>query len=450
MSLIGRDSKAGAAIPPWPAPRPQVPMVRPRPLLLDPWVALALLYPLTMLVEFDLVGQLYLIDLLGLPLLGLLLVRPDAQARLRQIAPAVMLLALWLASAIVTDLIRATPPADFLRGWGRTGFFALQILVLWLWLPRRQAYFASFAIGLGIAAIFSVPEEFASFEWKFGYDRAASLVTLGLAYFAVRKAPRLGVAVPLVMIGIALFLLLQSARSAFGIAFVAAVIAALVLVKDRMSGRRGRLGGGALLALVGLAGAAAMGAFSLYGSAVEDGLLGRAALEKYREQTGGEVPLILGGRTESLVSIQAIADSPIIGHGSWARDKRYADMFYAARVRLGLPMENPLAQRSDLIPTHSHLFGAWVEAGLAGGIFWIWVIGTIVMAVLALFRGGRTALAPLACYAATALLWSTLFSPSGATERFFDAFCLVLVMALVIGWRGSLGWRARSVGQRTA
>ena len=450
MSLLSRDATAGTPVARWSPPRPKVPMVRPRPLLLDPWVGLALLYPLTMLVEFDLGGQLYLIDLLGLPLLGLLLTRPDSRARLRQIAPAVALLALWLASAVVTDLIRATSPADFLRGWGRTGFFALQVVILWLWLPRRQAYFASFAIGLGIAAIFSVPEEFAGFEWKFGYDRAASLVTLGLAYFAVRKAPGLGVAVPLVMIAIALFLLLQSARSAFGIVFVTAVISGLLLVKHRMSDRHGRLGGASLLGLVALSGVAALGAVSLYGSAVEDGLLGRAALEKYREQTGGEVPLILGGRAESLVSIQAIADSPIIGHGSWARDKRYADLFYAARVRLGLPMVNPLAQRSDLIPTHSHLFGAWVEAGLAGGIFWIWVIATIVMAVVALFRGGRTALAPLTCYAATALLWSTLFSPSGATERFFDAFCLVLLMALVIGWRGSLGWRPRSVAQRPA
>ena len=40
-------------------------------------------------------------------------------------------------------------------------------------------------------------------------------------------------------------------------------------------------------------------------------------------QTSGDLNLLQSGRIESLVSMRAISNSPILGHGSWARDVTY-------------------------------------------------------------------------------------------------------------------------------
>lgn len=130
------------------------------------------------------------------------------------------------------------------------------------------------------------------------------------------------------------------------------------------------------------------GATAIYGTAVESGLLGRDALVKYRDQTSGEVPLILGGRSESLVAVQAIADSPVLGHGSWARDRRYVELHHAIKVEYGLPVFDAERGKRDLIPTHSYLLGSWVEGGFLGGL--VLAVGaddTVLRALLSAQKG---------------------------------------------------------------
>lgn len=392
----------------------------------DPWVAIAFAYPLSQLVMFELVGQLYLMDLLALPLLLLLLRMPDSIARLGRIRPLLVLLGLWFLGQILTDLVRGSAPQDFLRGWARVAFFGLQLAVLWLWLPRRRAYFVAFALGLGLAAFFGVPDEFSANAWKFGLDRGLAFVTIGGLIIGATAFPRTRFLVPAVMLALAFVLLLQSARSAFGIMFLAALIVWLVMAFAAMPGLRRRLSAWsyALLLLGGTI--VAGGTTAIYGSAVEAGHLGRDALVKYRDQTAGAVPLILGGRTETLVSLRAIADSPFVGHGSWARDPRYVGLHHAIKLRLGLPVFDAQQGKRDLIPSHSYLMGAWVEAGITGGLFWLWVLTLPVLAIYRLLKRDEP-LAPLVAYCSTALVWSVLFSPFGSTERFFVAFELVVL-----------------------
>jgi len=89
-------------------------------------------------------------------------------------------------------------------------------------------------------------------------------------------------------------------------------------------------------------------------------------------QAHGEYGLIVGGRSEILVSAQAIMDSPILGHGSWAKNEEYAAMLNYLRESMGYVAQGK--HESGLIPTHSHIFGAWVEAGILGAVFWLWIL----------------------------------------------------------------------------
>ncbi|WP_435418988.1 hypothetical protein WAB17_05365 [Parerythrobacter aurantius] len=430
MSRTPRNPPPGALRLPTPTPRASLapPRLAAEPTVrMDPWVLIAFLYPFSQLVMFELVGQLYLIDLLAFPLLLVLLLRlPDAYARLARIWPLAVLLGVWLTGQVVTDLYRATPIEDLMRGWAKIVFFAAQLFALWLWLPRRRAYLVAFAMGVGVAAIFGVPEDFESDAWKFGYDRALVLLTIGSLVIASVVFPRLRYLAPLLFLAIAVFLLLQSARSAFGVLFICAILAAAALVFARSVRLRERLTAGIYSVMLLFGVAAAVGATGIYGQAVETGALGREALIKYRDQTSGEVPLLLGGRTESLVSVRAIADSPIIGHGSWAKDPYYVGLHYATKLKLGLPVFDPGQGKQRLIPTHSYLMGAWVEAGIAGGLFWLWVLLLPFVALYSLLRRVEP-LMPLVVYCSVSLVWSVLFSPFGATERVLVAFQLVVL-----------------------
>ena len=133
-----------------------------------------------------------------------------------------------------------------------------------------------------------------------------------------------------------------------------------------------------------------------------------------------------GGRAEFLASTQAILDSPILGHGSWARDPKYVELQRQRLIDLGIPGGN-LPADPDLIPTHSYLLGSWVWGGLAGGLFWIGV-GTLVLWVLANAYAVGLELNPLIAFVASVVLWGIAFSPYSNTERLSASFGIVVCL----------------------
>ena len=126
-----------------------------------------------------------------------------------------------------------------------------------------------------------------------------------------------------------------------------------------------------------------------------------------------------GGRG-FFASVRAIIDSPILGHGSWAKDPKYAKLQSQGLNDLGIVGGNQPTD-PNLIPAHSYLTQSWIWAGLAGGLYWL------AVAALALWLMGnlfafRTGLAPLIVLSTTLLLWNVAFSPYGNTARFLAAF----------------------------
>ena len=85
-------------------------------------------------------------------------------------------------------------------------------------------------------------------------------------------------------------------------------------------------------------------------------------------------------------------------------------------------------KRDDLIPTDSYVFGSWVEAGIVGGIFWIFMLGITVYAVSN--ATGTEPLLPLFAFAGLMLTWDTLFSPLGMPTRFVAPFFMAAMILL--------------------
>ena len=221
------------------------------------------------------------------------------------------------------------------------------------------------------------------------------------------------------------------------------LLAAMYVLLQAVIGRHRRnpvgfsLGRTVLFLGLGLVGASAV--LSGYQLVASQGMLGEDARQRYEQQALGAFGILLGGRTEIYASSRAILDSPWLGHGSWARNPYYSGLLLDLETAMVYEISYTAAE-SDRIPTHSHLFGAWVEAGIVGAIFWLWVLWLFVR-VLSNLYVVREPLTPLVAFVGILVLWDTLFSPYGADRRIIVPFFLVVMM---------FAWDAMRASGRTA
>jgi hypothetical protein len=220
-------------------------------------------------------------------------------------------------------------------------------------------------------------------------------------------------------------------RSLGGVCLLAGFyLAAQGLRRARQSGA-GRISPARLLAGSCVGAALAVLVVVAYGHAARDGLLGAPAAQKYSQESSGKFGVLVGGRPETFASLSAIVDSPIVGHGSWAKDPKYTNELLSLLSRNGYQADAGLVygiQHSGyLIPSHSYFFGAWVEAGVFGAVFWLLVLAFVVNSLLALYTR-RTPLSPLIAFLGCLLLWNVFFSPYGADQRILTMFSVAVLL----------------------
>lgn len=389
--------------------------------------SLAFLVPLAMAYQVEIIGRLYAAEFLLLLMLPLLLIDRGGML-LESLPKTVLALACaWFASQVLTDIVDGTPYADWSRGWSKIFFFIVNFAVIYMLIYGNRRRIVLFAIGLALGLAVS-NNRYANFEmvaspWKFMYGFSATLALVAAIQFrAIRRVPMLPV---LLMIGVGALNMYMGWRSMAGVCF----LAAMYLMAQAVFGKKGgqvtpptntRL---AVIFVLGVV--AAWFVLFVYEMAAMDGLLGADARDKLIAQTSSGAGILLGGRHEVLVSLQAILDSPILGHGSWAQDRRYVDMLVA--MTRAADEEIQASWFGDLIPTHSHLTGAWVEAGLLGGVFWLFILFLVGRVLANLFQT-RDPLAPLAAWIGLLMIWDILFSPFAADRRVIVPFEIVLMM----------------------
>ena len=400
--------------------------------------------PLTQAVEVSLVGRLMLTEIIFLIALPFVLIKYGNAVFSRLPLTFLVLGLAWFASAVITDIIREIEFEDWVRGWVRISFILVSFSVIYLLVNldvrRLCIFYAGNSIGLLISVGFfpSMPAEID--PWKFGIGFALNCLLVSAATFWGRRG--LGRVAYFSVPMVAMVSLLLNARSAFALSIAAWVASLIFGVK---SGVRRKISVGSVFAL----GAAACVLLAIivgsYNYMAASGALGEEAQKKNEFQAQSDLGLLLGGRSEALVSIQAIMDSPLIGHGSWAKNIDYAYMLQIIRMQAGA-FFGSTELASELIPSHSYLMGSWVEAGLMGGVLWIWVLVLCARAMLAMYRAPSIA-TPLATFVVLALMWDIPFSPLGASARFTApaAICaamLAINIALCNEKRSKFGgWR---------
>jgi O-antigen ligase len=384
----------------------------------------ACLIPMLIFIEVDLVGRLFLSEILLLCMLPFLL-WARGHLLLAPLPRKLILLGFaWLLAQIITDAIRGTPLEDLSRGWAKITFLLLNFSAVYLYLNGRKNRFFWFAAGIAlgqILAYFLNPNIFVeNYPWKFGYGTAITL--LAVLFTQIRIFENNKFLPSIIILGMGVLNFYLDFRS-LGLICVLTGGFLLIRKSDRFGSKKLKRSDVVLLILLGSV--ALYGITKLYDYTANAGWLGMEVRDKYLLQSSGDMGILLGGRSEILASGQAIIDSPLIGHGSWAKDQKYADILMYALNQHGYEIQG--GDGSDLIPSHSYIMGAWVEAGLVGAIFWFFGIILTVRCLIAIYIANAT-LAPLVTFIAFNLLWNIAFSPFGAETRLYAAYDLSLII----------------------
>ena len=388
------------------------------------------LIPCLRFVEFHVVGLLSGSDLLLFVAFIFLVFRGGIRITTPTGKTLIALCSLWLVSQCITDIVRHTAFADYARGWSNIGLTLVNFAVLYTLLygrPRRLLLYAwGLVVGSALTFLISPDELMAADPWKFGISYPA---TLAILLLASKKNCRGHWPITLsVMLG--LINIFMGTRNQGGACLAVALYLLVTRYMRRRSKDSSKLKAATLMAIAASIILGAVGILWAYQYAASAGILGEDAKTKYEGQSSGKYGILLGGRTEMLGSIPAIYDSPILGHGSWAKDPTYLIEERQALAALGYSNAEEVSVdelEEGLIPAHSYIFGAWVDAGIAGAVFWVWVFFLTARSLMRVYPATVVFL-PLASFFAFSLLWDLLYSPYGAQMRIVSPYYVVVLM----------------------
>jgi hypothetical protein len=380
------------------------------------------------LYSANIIGSLPGNEVLLIPLLPLLLLSHGRRAFDRQYLPFYILAGAWLLGTQIADTYNAIATFNRLKGTARVVFFILDFTALAIFINNRTRRMVVFA--LSIAAVLLVgSREFSgdfSLQWKFGFSQGfAILALLGASYFYAKRRYRVCFFIWFVLVALNLKYGFRS-QLAIHVASAVLILPLSGQARGRRHGPRGANDTSRVLILLALAGGAVYAANASIKYAAQRGFFDESQSAKFLGQAEGDYGVLVGGRPETLVAIQAILDSPIIGHGSFPYGLKYLQLKQDIQYEHGYTdSDEPEELEYPVIPTHSHLTLAWVEGGILGGICWIYIMILVVRGVLRL-SVLRPHLAPLYSYLLVGFLWDILYSPFGSVNRVRAAFYILL------------------------
>lgn len=394
--------------------------------------AIILLIAILTFVEVRLIGRLFLSEIILVGVLPFLLFSKGRMIRSPLPKKLIALGLLWLFGQVITDLIRGTAFQDYARGWAKISFFLANFAALYTLLYGKRKRLVLFAVGLifsgFLAYNFEIDNPFSYariYPWKFGVGMPITFLLIVIS--TTTFVSRIPLVPFIILILVSLVNLYMGFRSLAGVCFLAGVY---TFTQQRFSGSvdvsvKSSLKKLAFISLLAVTGTIFF--IKSYEYAAENYWLGKKARELVRLQSGS-FGVLMGGRGALYSAAQAIVDSPIIGHGSWAKNPYYISILRNLE-KFGYTIGSlETLHRTGLIPTHSYLLGGWVEGGILGAVFWGWVLILIARVLLYLYNI-TDPMNPLIVFVAISLIWDIMFSPFGAEGRLTTAFFLVFLMS---------------------
>jgi len=257
-------------------------------------------------VNLNLIGEVYVAELLLIPLGMILLIRygDNGVFTSRSFAFFILFGLITLSGYMITDLVIGTRPSQYLRGWGRVCILLSNIVFLMIIVARGRQYLWWFIIGMGMGGVTYLWIKGVPFSvWKLGYGEQVSFIVLTLSCILPKK-----LSIPL-LVG---FAILNIGLDYRNLAAVYLLVAGILWVRrsdsnNPIKGLKSFLGLGLAVALVVT--------ILAIGLSLTDKEYG----DRRADSNAGRLAGII-------VAIRAITDSPMIGYGSWSENEEYAKM----------------------------------------------------------------------------------------------------------------------------
>lgn len=336
---------------------------------------------------------------------------PDGAARTRWFTGLVVLQLIGLCAYIVSDLYRGSVSADYLRGWARMAFVAIDLIGLaglfgssW----RRFVFFVGgFAIGQAASAVCFGP--LYGNWWKFGF---AAPVTY-LAFIAVGRQGRFLSSVFALALGL-LHLALD-----FRSLGLECLLVGVALNLTRIS--RGWQLVSILVGCIALA--LAMG-----------GLFADKSTARFAShRSDAERQAMME------VAAEAFAESPFIGQGSWFSATTINSRIEARYILLSDTFNGYSEETERDLAVHSQLLTALAEGGLFGASFFFAYTTLLLWALSYCLRSDHIFQALVFMFLIEALT-NVAIAPFSGPARVQIAAAAVLGLLLWQQARGRLDW----------
>ena len=379
--------------------------------------------------SINLMGSLPGNEILLLPMLPAILLAKGRRAFNREYLWFYLSVAAWLLGTVIADVYNGSNSEVRLKGTARVIFFALDFTALAVLINNKTRRLIIFALSIAFLMYMSSRSFRGEFteEWKFGLGELLAIGALLVSCHFYRQR-RYSICAA-IAVALAALNLISGARSQLLVIMVSGVLS-LPIFKQRKGSNvlQARL---RIVALLALAGGAAYLANASIKYAAAKGFFDESTREKFEGQAKGDLGVLVGGRPETLVAIQAIIDRPIIGHGSFPWEPKYIQLKQDIQYEHGYSdSDEPEEDVSGVIPTHSHLTMAWVESGILGGFCWIYILLLVLRSLLHL-SSSRPVMAPLYSYFLVNFVWDILYSPFGSVNRMLGAYFILLSYSIL-------------------
>lgn len=315
-----------------------------------------------------------------------------------------------LTAYVASDLVRGSAPHDYIRGWARMVFLAVDLAAVAYLAGCSARNLLLLVVGVQIGEIAKVMFDGALFGdvWKFGYALPVTVAVLLVA-------GRMGVCAS-ICAGVALGVL-HFHLDFRSLGMLCLIVAACVGVQWFPRHLRG------WIAPIGLGCGLALGAW-VYSQTRND----REGQRSTRSDVERSAMVI--------AALEAFRESPLIGNGSWFSRTRVMDNFMVIREERaktagvgGFAGANEI--EDDIIALHSQILVTLAEGGIFGASFFIPYAFALCWALHRQVVGRDwSPAAPIRCFILCVALFHAFLSPFSGAHRVGIAFATILVVLI--------------------
>jgi hypothetical protein len=258
----------------------------------------------------------------------------------------------------------------------------------------------------------SASRGYAEQPWRLGLGTAATIAVAIVPFFLPRFYKLVGPA----LLALSAVHIAAGARSVAALVALAGLSATWASLSRSVTPQRFRPLN--IVAVLLFGAVAVIGAYYGAKSATEARMLPNELQEKMELQFSNPYGLLAAGRPDTVAALYGVAKSPLLGFGSTNVDPDvyavYLDVSNASYI--WTDGYDALTDRSWSrewtlgTPSHSHVFGAWVDAGVIAALSWVAVLFASVY-VLQRTMFWRHPAQPVFVLVSLLCIWDVLFSP---------------------------------------